>query len=92
MGYAVGRFSEDVNENLLCSICSCVLEEAVLTPCGHSFCHNCLTTWIEARAAGRFNTIYFSLSHFLSRLARVMLFTTTMVSGYRSTFPCSRTP
>ncbi len=52
MGYAVGRFSEEVNENLLCSICSCVLEEAVLTPCGHSFCNTCLTTWIEARAAG----------------------------------------
>ena len=47
MGYAVARFTGTVDQNLLCSICSSVLEEAVLTPCGHSFCQMCLHTWIQ---------------------------------------------
>ena len=47
MGYAVARFTGTVDQNLLCSICSAVLEEAVLTPCGHSFCQMCLHTWIQ---------------------------------------------
>ena len=46
MGYGVQRFRGRVDDNLLCSICSQVLEEAVLTPCGHSFCHQCLATWL----------------------------------------------
>ena len=46
MGYNVARFPGQVDQNLLCSICSSVLEEAVLTPCGHSFCDSCLTTWL----------------------------------------------
>ena len=47
MGYSVGRFVGDVDENLLCSICGAVLEDAVLTPCGHSFCNSCLRTWLD---------------------------------------------
>ena len=47
MGYAVARFTGTVDQNLLCSICSSVLEEAVLTTCGHSFCQMCLHTWIQ---------------------------------------------
>ena len=49
MGFAVNRFTGTVDQNLLCSICSCVLEDAVLTPCGHSFCQLCLHTWIQVK-------------------------------------------
>ena len=54
MGYAVARFTGTVDQNLLCSICSSVLEDAVLTPCGHSFCHMCLHTWIQVKTFSNF--------------------------------------
>ncbi|XP_013400013.1 E3 ubiquitin-protein ligase TRAF7-like [Lingula anatina] len=47
MGFGVFRFARDVDQNLLCSVCSAVLEDAVLTPCGHSFCLLCLETWLS---------------------------------------------
>lgn len=46
MGYHIGRFIENVDQNIICSICSSVLEDAVLTPCGHAFCSLCLDTWL----------------------------------------------
>lgn len=46
MGYGLNKFVGNVDQNLLCSICSSVLEDAVLTPCGHSFCLLCLETWL----------------------------------------------
>lgn len=49
MGIPSQRFVQEVSENLLCSICGCVLEDAVLTPCGHSFCSACLNTWLTAQ-------------------------------------------
>ena len=47
MGYGVQRFIGPVDPNLICGVCSAVLEDAVLTPCGHTFCHNCITTWLS---------------------------------------------
>ena len=46
MGYAVQRFISPVDPNLICGICSAVLQDAVLTPCGHTFCLTCLRTWL----------------------------------------------
>ena len=46
MGYSVQRFIGPVDPNLICGICSAVLEDAVLTPCGHTFCLHCLKTWL----------------------------------------------
>ena len=51
MGYSITRFVASVDANLLCSICSAVLEDPVLTPCGHSFCLLCLETWLEHSGA-----------------------------------------
>ena len=46
MGFKRDMFLVDVDDNLLCGICAEVLECAVTTPCGHSFCGDCLETWL----------------------------------------------
>nr|XP_058965525.1 E3 ubiquitin-protein ligase NRDP1-like [Pocillopora verrucosa] len=47
MGYGLNKFVNHVDQNLLCSICAGVLQEAVITPCGHSFCDECLHIWLS---------------------------------------------
>lgn len=42
MGFKVELFESEVNPDLLCSLCSRVLEEAVTGKCGHVFCKGCL--------------------------------------------------
>ncbi|XP_076442679.1 uncharacterized protein LOC143281360 [Babylonia areolata] len=46
MGVSSQLFVQPVDPNLLCAVCGGVLEQAVLTPCGHSFCSPCLHTWL----------------------------------------------
>lgn len=48
MGYAVQRFVGNIDPNLICGICANVLKDAVITPCGHTFCQQCLETWLES--------------------------------------------
>lgn len=48
MGYAIQRFISSIDPNLICGICANVLQDAVITPCGHSFCQQCLETWLES--------------------------------------------
>lgn len=48
MGYAIQRFISHIDPNLLCGICANVLEDAVITPCGHSYCLRCLETWLDS--------------------------------------------
>lgn len=47
MGYGLNRFVTHVDQNLMCSICAGVLQDAVITPCGHSFCDECLHIWLD---------------------------------------------
>lgn len=47
MGYGLHKFAGKVDPNLICSICVGVLEKPVTTICGHSFCEQCLDTWLE---------------------------------------------
>ncbi|KAK7104096.1 TNF receptor-associated factor 5-like [Littorina saxatilis] len=51
MGFGTQRFVSDVDPNLVCGVCGGVLEDAVVTPCGHSFCSLCLRTWLARPAA-----------------------------------------
>nr|KAG5696994.1 hypothetical protein BaRGS_008456 [Batillaria attramentaria] len=51
MGFGTQRFVSAVDPNLVCGVCGGVLEDAVLTPCGHSFCCLCLHTWLARPAA-----------------------------------------
>ncbi|XP_064457745.1 E3 ubiquitin-protein ligase COP1-like isoform X2 [Ornithodoros turicata] len=43
----VSNSYEDRNTDFLCPICFDVIEEAHMTPCGHTFCYKCITTGLE---------------------------------------------
>jgi len=48
MGFEVGRFKGEVDEELLCPICSGVLEDPVQAPqCEHAFCSSCINEWLS---------------------------------------------
>lgn len=48
MGYDINRFEGDVDEELLCSICSGILENPVQAPeCEHAFCSACINEWVQ---------------------------------------------
>lgn len=48
MGYDLNRFEGEVDEELICSICSGVLEEPVQAPvCEHAFCSACINEWLN---------------------------------------------
>ena len=48
MGFDVNRFTGDVDEELICPICSAVLEEPLQAPeCEHAFCAACIKEWLN---------------------------------------------
>ncbi|XP_077864327.1 E3 ubiquitin-protein ligase NRDP1-like [Saccoglossus kowalevskii] len=48
MGFEIGRFQGEVDEELVCPICSGVLEEPVQAPqCEHAFCTACIQEWLS---------------------------------------------
>lgn len=47
MGFEVARFKEEVDEELLCPICSGVLEDPVQALCEHAFCMSCISMWLS---------------------------------------------
>ena len=50
MGIEQERFV-DVSQELLCCICTGVLEDPVESPCRHVFCSECISTWLNTRAS-----------------------------------------
>ena len=51
MGYDLNRFEGDVDEELICPICSGVLEDPVQAPiCEHAFCIACINEWLNHQA------------------------------------------
>ncbi|KAG8191602.1 hypothetical protein JTE90_018535 [Oedothorax gibbosus] len=47
MGYDITRFEGEVDEDLICPICSGVLEEPLHAPqCEHAFCKSCINEWL----------------------------------------------
>jgi len=50
MGFEVQRFLGDIDEELICSICSGVLEDPKQAPsCEHAFCAECIMEWLRRR-------------------------------------------
>ncbi|KAL7299025.1 E3 ubiquitin-protein ligase NRDP1 [Trichogramma pretiosum] len=48
MGFDVARFQGPVDEELVCPICSGVLQDPVQAPaCEHAFCKTCINEWIS---------------------------------------------
>ncbi|KAI8391708.1 uncharacterized protein BYT42DRAFT_205105 [Radiomyces spectabilis] len=37
-----------LKEDLSCPICQDIMKEAFITSCGHSYCHSCITKYIDA--------------------------------------------
>ena len=47
MGNEIGRFDEEVDEELICCICSRVLDDPLQVPhCTHAFCAGCINEWL----------------------------------------------
>lgn len=46
MGYDLTRFTCEINEEFICTICTLVLENPLQTPCEHSFCNECIKGWL----------------------------------------------
>ena len=52
MGYDLNRFQGEVDEELLCPICSGVLENPVQAPiCEHAFCTVCIHEWLNRQSS-----------------------------------------
>ena len=48
MGFDVSWFQGEVDEELLCPICSEVLEDPLQAPsCEHAFCSECINEWLS---------------------------------------------
>lgn len=45
MGFDAERFLESVDDDLKCGICYGVLEDPLVTPCGHVYCARCIIQW-----------------------------------------------
>jgi hypothetical protein len=43
----VSQFETPPDPELICSICQCVLNNAVESPCHHVFCKICIETWLQ---------------------------------------------
>ncbi|XP_064465712.1 E3 ubiquitin-protein ligase NRDP1-like [Ornithodoros turicata] len=51
MGYDLCRFQGEVDEELICPVCSGVLEEPLQAPqCEHAFCKGCIGQWLSRQA------------------------------------------
>ncbi|CAG2103997.1 unnamed protein product [Medioppia subpectinata] len=58
MGYDCSRFTDVISEELLCSICGHILEEALTTDCEHLFCGQCITEWLSANGTCPIDRLY----------------------------------
>ncbi|XP_074600761.1 E3 ubiquitin-protein ligase NRDP1-like [Brevipalpus obovatus] len=49
MGYDLERFLDAPDQELICSICQMVYEKPLVTPCGHTFCGDCIKEWLSKK-------------------------------------------
>ena len=58
MGYDCSRFTAEISEELLCSICSEVLKDAITTDCEHLFCRQCIMDWLSVNRTCPIDRLY----------------------------------
>ncbi|XP_028309042.1 E3 ubiquitin-protein ligase NRDP1 [Gouania willdenowi] len=93
MGYDVTRFQGEVDEDLLCPICSGVLEEPVQAPhCEHAFCNACITQWFAQQQICPVDRTVVTLAHLrpVPRIMRNML-SKLQISCDNAGFGCAAT-
>ncbi|KAM6925420.1 E3 ubiquitin-protein ligase NRDP1 [Xenentodon cancila] len=93
MGYDVTRFQGEVDEDLLCPICSGVLEEPVQAPhCEHAFCNACITQWFAQQQICPVDRTVVTLAHLrpVPRIMRNML-SKLQISCDNASFGCTAT-
>ena len=49
MGWDTDRFPKNPDPELICCICQGVLKDALVSPCEHVFCSNCLKDWLKQK-------------------------------------------
>ena len=49
MGWDIDRFvdKDNIIEDLVCTICTDVVDDPLQTPCDHLFCNECITQWLK---------------------------------------------
>ncbi|KAB0362869.1 E3 ubiquitin-protein ligase NRDP1 isoform X2 [Muntiacus reevesi] len=91
MGYDVTRFQGDVDEDLICPICSGVLEEPVQAPhCEHAFCNACITQWFSQQQTCPVDRSVVTVAHLrpVPRIMRNML-SKLQIACDNAVFGCS---
>ncbi|XP_037943570.1 E3 ubiquitin-protein ligase NRDP1-like [Teleopsis dalmanni] len=89
MGYDVHRFIGGVDEELICPICSGVLEDPIqIASCEHSFCRQCITQWITRQSTCPIDRSTIETTHirevpriFKTLLSRLRLSCTNVAEG-----------
>ena len=87
MGLDINRFlGGTVDEELLCPICSGVLENPVQAPlCEHAFCNACISEWLHLRPTCPVDRLEFTHSQ-LKPVPRIMKNLLARNASYFKTF------
>ncbi|EEB17619.1 RING finger protein, putative [Pediculus humanus corporis] len=76
MGYDIGRFQGEVDEELLCPICTGVLEDPIQAPsCEHAFCRGCINEWVSRQPTCPVDRLVITSAHLrpVPRITRNLL-------------------
>lgn len=77
MGYELARFVNEIDDEFLCSICTMVLENPMVSPCDHIFCNHCIKGWLQADP----RVLEYQISHCAEYLASCSGLENPMVSS-----------
>uniref|UniRef100_A0A1A9WVT8 E3 ubiquitin-protein ligase NRDP1 n=1 Tax=Glossina brevipalpis TaxID=37001 RepID=A0A1A9WVT8_9MUSC len=72
MGYDLHRFQGEIDEELICPICSGVVEEPVQSAmCEHMFCRECIKEWLTRQPSCPMDRNYLTVAS-LNKVPRIM--------------------
>jgi E3 ubiquitin-protein ligase NRDP1 len=61
MGYDISRFTGEISEELMCSICSEILRDPLTTECEHLYCRECISDWLKDNRTCPIDRLYIHL-------------------------------